>query len=84
MCFGNTKLENRKVFCVHNGNEEIENEAEPNSNVPQHVDYPLLNTNVKTGILGFRYETKEEMFTIYSSLETKTFCMIMQLAPLRN
>ena len=42
----------------------------------------FLNRNVITGILGFRYETKNEMFIIYSPVEAKTFCMIMQLNPI--
>ena len=51
---------------------------------PTHVDNPFLNTDVKSGILGFRYETKSDSITIYSNVQTKTFCLIMGIEPLKQ
>ena len=86
MCFGG-KISNRdKLNSVFNSAGEIENDEDQNKdqNIPEHVDNPFLNRNVHNGILGFRYETKTEKFVVYSSIEAKTFCMIMQLKPLKR
>ena len=42
-------------------------------NVPEHVSSSFVNRNIMTGILGFRYETKNEMFIVYTLVEAKTF-----------
>ena len=75
-----------KVYSVHNSNGEINSDEENDHHVelPKHVDDPFLNRNVKRGTLGFRYETKNEMLLVYSSLEAKTFCILMSLSPLRR
>ena len=38
-------------------------------NVPEHIDDPMLNTNVEDGILALVYETKDQTFTIWTSQE---------------
>ena len=65
----------------------IQNSEETNlpaPDLPEHVDNAYLNRNVQTGILGFRYETKNSNFIIYSSVEAKTFCILRNLKPLHN
>ena len=52
--------------------------------IPEHVDNLMLNRNVHNGVLGFRYENKDSIIVVYSSVEAKTFCMIMQLTPLKK
>ena len=86
MCFSSEQLKNQKVYKVHNQDGEITKEHgnENNLGLPEHVDNAFLDTNIRNGILGFRYETKDGMFVVYSSVEKKTFCMIMQLTPLRK
>ena len=75
-----------KVYSVHTVNGKIQPD-EPSLNqyseIPEHVDNGLLNRNVHKGILGFRYETKDTSFVVYTSVEAKTFCYIMQLKPLK-
>ena len=63
-----------------NWDEENENEID----LPEHVDNLLLNRNVHNGVLGFRYENKDELIIVYSSIEAKTFSMIMQITPLKK
>ena len=61
-----------------------ENSTEIETDVPQHVDNPVLNSSIPHGILGFFYETKDSTILVYSTIETKTFCYIMQLKPVSN
>ena len=44
-----------------------------NPQLPEHVDNPFLNTDIKNGVLGFRYENKNAKVTVYSNVETKHF-----------
>ena len=84
MCY--VQVKNDKLHKVHNSDGEI-NEETPfyiPSEIPEHVDNAMLNRNVQTGILGFRYETKSEMFVMYTSVEAKTFCILMRLEPVHN
>ena len=83
MCFSGPGLKTFEVYKVYNREGVISDQPSEN-NVPEHADYPLLNTNVKNGILGFRYETKISSIIVYSNVECKTFCYIMQLTPLKK
>ena len=87
MCLGRERVKTSTVHKVHNS-DGVYDPQEPNQNfgvdLPEHADNALLNTNVQTGILGFRYETKNSSLLVYSSIETKTFCYIMQLTPLKK
>ena len=65
--------------------QQVNLSSEDNLNLnelPEHVDNLFLNRNVHKGILGFRYETKDTEIIVYTSIEVKTFCMIMQLKPI--
>ena len=85
MCSLSRKCKNNEVKKVHISNGEIvENETKVNPDVPEHVDNPFINRNIQRGILGFRYETKNCNFVVYSSIEAKTFCMIMGLEVIRK
>ena len=88
MCFGRVCQKSSTVQPVVNTNGEILIEQNTNSfdneTLPSHVDNPLLNINLKTGVLGFRYETKTESFTVYSNVEAKTFCLLMGIEPVRK
>ena len=81
MCYSCKKVEEQKLESVHSLNEEVEIDV---GNVPEHVDYVLLNHDLKKGILGFRYENKKSMFIVYTSPEAKTFCILMRIKPLCN
>ena len=71
------------MYKVFDSNGELS--QEPNEfDLPEHADNAFLNRNVQTGILGFRYETKNWTFIVYSSIESKTFCLIMKLTPMKN
>ena len=85
MCCYCEKVKAESVHKVYNSSGEIElvNPDINDLHIPEHADHPLLNTHVVKGILGFRYENKNSSFVVYSSVETKTFCMIMKLEPLR-
>ena len=54
------------------------------SDLPEYFDNAFLNRHVQTGILRFYYETKSTSFLVYSSLEAKTFCMLMKLKPIHK
>ena len=82
-----SKTVKTEVSSVYNSHGEIETEVQTNNipvDLPEHVDWPFLNRDVPRGVLGFRYETKTNMLIVYSSVETKTFCMIMHLSPMRG
>ena len=85
MCCGNHKVRTDKVHKVHNSGGEVNkiNQNDTYLNIHEHVDDPLLNRNLRTGILGFRYEMKKSTIIIYLSIEAKTFCMLMRIEPLR-
>ena len=80
MCYCCKNVEKHSVKSIQNSEET----NLPAPDLPEHVDNAYLNRNVQTGILGFRYETKNSNFIIYSSVEAKTFCILMNLKPLRN
>ena len=73
-----------KVYKRFNSDGTVSEYPEEKQLAPEHVDNPMLNTDFKTGILGFRYETKDCTFVVYSSIECKTFAYIMQLRPLKD
>ena len=86
-CWCNRKVKKEKVCNVYNSDGEIsEINGKDNvnlCNLPEHVDDPYLDRNIQNGVLGFRYETKQSLIIVYSSIEAKTFCMLMRLDPLR-
>ena len=84
MCFYCTSVKRPQVHNVHNSNGEINTEPQSNLDIPKHVDNPMLNRNLQSGVLGFRYETKKETIVVYSSLKAKTFCILMSLSPMRK
>ena len=84
MCWGYQKVTGNQVCSVYDCNGELATDSPEIYDIPQHADYPLLNTDVLTGILGFCYETKDTVIVIYSTVETKTFCYIMQLKPISS
>ena len=90
MCWAFIQGKNQNVHKIDNSEGEISNDTASENAVhvpvdlPEHVDNPLLNRDVKTGILGFRYENKLCTITVYSSIECKTFCWIMGYKPMKN
>ena len=75
------------MYNVHNSAGEINNEetnVDLYANMPEHIDNAFLNRDLKKGILGFRYENKQSVVTVYSSLEAKTFCILMGLTAIKN
>ena len=85
MCCGPKKVK-RDVSSVYDSHGEMntDEENETLSELPEHSDDPFLNRHVQYGVLGFRYETKDVAFTVYSSIESKTFCIIMKLSAMKN
>ena len=83
MCFAHKTVKTEKVYSVHETQGEISEQPEE-FHFPHHVDNPLLKTDLKTGILGFYYETKKCLFLVYLTVECKTFCYIMKLTPMKN
>ena len=77
MCYCCKNVENHSVKLIQNSEET----NEPASDLPEHVENAFVNRNVQSGILGFVYETKETSFIVYSSIEAKTFCILMKLKP---
>ena len=78
MCFANINEKDK---------ETVKEDQEANENntvlpVPEHVDSILVPPNLKNDILGFRYETKNDVITVYTSPEAKTFCMLMGIKPI--
>ena len=73
-------MEKQKDKPIQNSEET----HQPTPDLPEHVDNAYINRNVQTGILGFCYETKDSSFIVYSSIEAKTFCILMKLKPLHN
>ena len=86
MCYFRRKV-NSEVTKVYDSQGEIVQDMQMATivdlNLPEHVDDPFLNRHVQYSILGFRYETKDTKMIVYSSVECKTFCMIMQLSPMK-
>ena len=80
------KSKEQTVNSVHNANGEINNNDENSAllEIPEHVDNPFLNRHVQRGVLGFRYETKNDTVIVYSSIEAKTFCILMNLSPMHH
>ena len=68
----------KQVNSVHSYDGEAVSDNTYND-YPEHVDNALLNGHIRKGVLGFRYENKTCMFIVYTSVEAKTFCMIMHL-----
>ena len=75
------KVKVRSVYSLDG--ELIANEnTDITRELPEHNDDPSLNRNVQYRVLGFRYENKNETIMVYSSVEAKTFCMLMRLSPI--
>ena len=76
----------KEISSVYNSDGQLVDVAsEENINeLPEHVDNLFFNRNVHKGLLGFRYETKDTKIIVYTSIEAKTFCMIMDLKPSPN
>ena len=83
MCCWSQNITSDQVCSVYDANGEISTNEQEIFDLPQH-DYALLNTDVLTGILGFHYETKDTVIVVYSTVETKTFCYIMQIKPISS
>ena len=83
MCFGYKRDKYVNVKQKVNSDGTV-CEQEEEINLPGHTENPFLNTNVLTGILGFRYKTKNYTIVTYSNIECKTFCYIIQITPLKN
>ena len=79
-----------KVEKYHSSNGEVASGDENScgshllDQLPEHVDNPFLNRNVQTGALGFRYANKKEKLIVYSSIEAKTFCIVMSIKAIKN
>ena len=84
MCCWSQNITSDRVSSVYDANGEISTNEQEIFDLPQHADYALLNTDVLTGILGFHYETKDTVIVVYSTVETKTFCYIMQIKPISS
>ena len=85
MCCSCNKSKSSKVYKVHDTNGDVMNVEQTDNleNLPEHVDNPHLNRNVQNGILGFRYENRKCTIIVYSSVEARTFCILMKIKPLR-
>ena len=86
MCFNTSQRGQIQGKDIENTDIDISEEVDTiPSTIPEHVDNPFLDRNLKTGILGFTYENRNQGLTIvYSSVEAKTFCKIMKIVPVRN
>ena len=86
MCCTSKKDRTDSVQAKFNSEGQVESDDENNLEVelPEHVDNLLLNRNVHNGVLGFRYENKNYTVISYTSIEAKTFCMIMQITPIKK
>ena len=84
MCYCCEKTKKTKVHNVYNLNGEISYDEFATLDLPKHVNNAFLNRNVQKDILGFRYETKTDKWIVYSSVEAKTFCMIMQISAMHK
>ena len=85
MCWCNKKHKFPEVQSVYSSDTEIpsQDNGENLENLPEHVDNLLLNRDIfKNGILGFRYETKDVVIMSYTSVEAKTFCLLMRIRPI--
>ena len=85
MCYWSEKR--KDIESVYDSDGQLVEVASQEDNInqlPEHVDNLLLNRNVHKGLLGFRYETKDTKIIVYTSIEAKTFCMIMDLKPIPN
>ena len=86
MCCGCVKVKNSSVYKFYDTDGELnfQDSTIDSSELPERVDNALLNRNLQTGILGFRYETKNATLIVYSSIEAKTFCILMNLMPMHK
>ena len=76
----------QKVYKLHEseGKDPSDEAQSQIPELPEHVDNPFINRDLQKGILGFRYETKNAEFTVYSSSAAKTFCTLMKISPIKN
>ena len=83
MCWFLSK-KRKQVSSVYNSDGELIDEKQNDTEIdlPEHVDNLILNRNVHNGTLGFRYKNKDATVIVYSSIEARTFCLIMHLSPL--
>ena len=54
--------------------EEGEINEQENTVIHQHIDNPLLDDNLETGILAFLYETSYGIRIVYTSFEAELIC----------
>ena len=78
MCYANINEKNR-TKVKKDIDASVNNTVLP---VLEHSDNVLIAPNLKNGVLGFRYETKNDVIITYSSPEAKAFCMLMKIKPI--
>ena len=82
MCCWSKKRKEIASVYESDGNLNLTTEDTLNLNkLPEHADNLFLNRDVYKGLLGFRYETKDTKIIVYTSIEAKTFCILMNLKP---
>ena len=85
MCFPKNRRGELCVQCVTNNLTTVESVCVVPSDLPEHSDNPFINRDLRSGILGFRYENKSDgMFIVYTSIQSKTYCKMMKIAPLKK
>ena len=89
MCLGKKFNKHNHVKKVFDANGDIVNTEQTDGNLdinafPAHIDNALLDTSIPHGVLGFRYQNKEECLIVYSTVETKTYCYIMGIIPIKQ
>ena len=84
MCWCCIKVRSEVSSIFNSNGELVEDEViETTANLPEHIDNPTLNRDLRNGVLGFQYENKEDVLIVYTSLEAKTFCILMKIKPMR-
>ena len=84
MCWCCIKVRSEVSSIFNSNGELVEDEViETTANLPEHIDNPTLNRDLRNGVLGFRYENKKDVLIVYTSLEAKTFCILMKIKPMR-
>ena len=86
MCFCTISKQHKTVYKVvaSNGDSIVDPQLHLPSNLPNHWDNPYLNTTLPNGILGFFYENKDSTVTVHTSVESRTFCILMKIEPIAN
>ena len=84
MCYSNVNKRPQPVEKVEpeTTNINLENDM-CIGELPEHNDSISIDRDLHTGILGFRYENKNEELIVYSSPEAKTLCIMMRKKPMK-